>query len=104
MFIDKVKKIAKNKRKDNKQFSKYRKIMKMKLLSTSLNGHISCCMWLPVWIDIDEFNEYILEDGVDCVFLYNNGNNTKQRVFVSEKINTDEFWKMVKRNMKYNKK
>lgn len=105
MFIDDLKDIARRKRvKQDKKISKYRKIMKLKLLKSSINGELSCCMWLPLWIDIDRFNEYIMEDGIECAFLYSNSNNTKQRVFVSEKIDMDDFWKTVKRNMKYDKK
>lgn len=98
MFIDKIKRLSMF-NSEEKTFRFYRSIMRLKLISDAIcNCRPKCCMWLPLSIRLDEFNKFIEEDGVDCIFLRSNVKNTKQRVFVSEIINQEDFWIMVKRN------
>lgn len=103
MFIDKIKENAKkHKPKFDMDYYKH-KIRKM-LMANSYRGMTECKVWLPYKININKFNEFIKEDGIECVFLYSNPDNTKYKVHVSERIDTDKFWKMVERNRKRHEK
>lgn len=97
MFMDTVKAVAK-KNKPKVDMEHYRAKIKKKLLKEAKKGLEECRVWLPCTLDIDEFNELLKEDNLECLFLHNNLNNTKYKVYVGERLDPKKFWSLVEYN------
>lgn len=97
MFIDEVKKIARE-NKPKYSIDNYRNKIKRIMLKNAEKGFEYCKVWLPYDLDLEKLNEILVEDGIECLFLESNLNNTKYKVYVSERIDYDEFIEKVRRN------
>lgn len=103
MFIDEIKKISRENKKVH-SVEKYREKVKSKLLFSAKNGLDYCKVWLPYGLDLTKLNEALIEDGIDCVFLESNLTNTKYKVYISERMDSEKFKKLIEFNRKNNKK
>lgn len=94
MFIDEIKKISKENRKQY-PLEKYVDKIKRKMMKEAKKGYDFCRIWLPYGLDLDELNEVLVEDGIECLFLHSNIGNTKYKVYVSEKIDSEELMRRI---------
>lgn len=101
MFIYRIEEIA-SKNKRSVDMNRYREKVKKKMIKGSKKGLLECRVWLPYELDLDKFNDFIKDDGIECVFLCSNIQNTKYKVHVSRAFD-EKFWKTIEARRNKNK-